>query len=78
MSERSSEPVIGGLYEHYKGMKYRVHGVVRHSETLEELVLYEALYENPQGKMWVRPRKMFQEDVVISGSSRPRFKFIGG
>ncbi|MBX3041988.1 MAG: DUF1653 domain-containing protein [Bdellovibrionaceae bacterium] len=78
MSEiSSSELVIGGLYEHYKGMRYRVHGVVLHSETLEELVHYEALYENPQGKMWVRPKKMFLENVKVFGTSRPRFRFIG-
>jgi hypothetical protein len=69
--------VKGGLYEHYKGMKYRAMDTVRHSETLEELVLYEALYENKNGKFWVRPKAMFLEDVVIEGVSRPRFKFIG-
>lgn len=78
MSDQSpSAPVTDGLYEHYKGMRYRVHGVVRHSETLEELVLYEALYENPQGRMWVRPKGMFLENVTVSGEVRPRFRFIG-
>ena len=71
-----SELVIGGLYEHYKGKKYRVHGVVRHSETLEELVYYECLYPNDLGAMWVRPKKMFLETVKIKGETRPRFRFI--
>ena len=71
------ELVIGGKYRHYKGMEYLVHGVVRHSETLEELVLYETLYENPQGKMWVRPKEMFQENIEVGGKLQPRFTFIG-
>ena len=69
--------VIGGLYEHYKGKPYKVHGVVRHSETLEELVLYETLYENPNGKMWVRPIKMFLENIKINGKEVPRFRYVG-
>lgn len=69
--------VIGGLYEHYKGKRYKVHGTVRHSETLEELVLYETLYENELGKMWVRPKSMFLEFVERNGVSAPRFRFLG-
>lgn len=69
--------VIGGLYEHYKGPIYRVLGVVRHSETLEELVHYECLYDNPDGKFWVRPRAMFEENVVVNGLKRPRFAYQG-
>ncbi len=69
--------VIGGLYEHYKGKPYRVLGVVRHSETLEELVHYECLYENPDGKFWVRPRAMFESDITINGTTRPRFAYQG-
>lgn len=71
------ELVIGGLYEHYKGMRYRVHGVVRHSETLDELVHYEALYENKLGKMWVRPKEMFLETIEVNGVRRPRFQYLG-
>lgn len=71
-----SELVIGGLYEHYKGMRYKVHGVVKHSETLEELVLYETLYENKHGKMWVRPKEMFLEYIELKGEQVPRFRFI--
>ena len=69
--------VIGGLYEHYKGKPYRVLGVVRHSETLEELVYYECLYDNPDGKFWVRPRAMFEEDVLVNGMTQPRFSYQG-
>ena len=63
-----------GLYEHYKGMRYRVLGVSRHSETLEPLVVYETLYENPLGRLWVRPAAMFKETVTIDGTVKPRFK----
>ena len=70
--------VIGGLYEHYKeGNPYRVLGVVRHSETLEELIHYECLYNNPDGKFWVRPRAMFESNVTIDGITRPRFAYQG-
>lgn len=68
---------IEGLYEHYKGKPYRVHKIVRHSESLEELVYYECLYENDNGKWWVRPRAMFFEDVVIDGVKKPRFRYLG-
>ena len=67
---------ICGFYEHYKGKKYKVLGRVRHSETLEELVLYECLYENDLGKVWVRPLEMFFEEITIKGSTVPRFKRI--
>lgn len=71
------ELVEGGIYKHYKGMLYKAHFLVRHSETLEELVLYETLYDNPSGKMWVRPKAMFLEEVVIDGTPRPRFAYVG-
>jgi hypothetical protein len=66
---------IGGRYEHYKGMPYRVIAVARHSETLEELVVYQALYGD--GGLWVRPLSMFTENVVIDGQEQPRFRFSG-
>lgn len=50
--------------------------VVKHSETEEELVLYEALYNNPRSKLWVRPLAMFREKVRVEGVTKPRFKFI--
>lgn len=72
----SEKLVIDGIYEHYKGKRYRVHGVVRHSETQEELILYETLYENDLGKMWVRPKSMFLESVEINGRIMPRFRHM--
>ena len=69
--------IVGGLYEHYKKKQYRVLGVAIHTETLEPVVYYEALYENDLSSFWVRPEKMFLESVEIDGVSVPRFKFIG-
>lgn len=63
-----------GVYRHYKGGEYEVLGAVRHSETLEPLVLYRALYG--EGGLWVRPHAMFYSDVVVDGVARPRFALI--
>lgn len=60
-----------GLYRHYKGGLYRVLGTVRHSETLEPMTLYQALY-GQQG-LWVRPAAMFTEQVMVHGQWRTRF-----
>ena len=68
-----------GKYRHYKGKEYEVIGVARHSETLEDLVIYRALYDSPEfGKnaLWARPEKMFMEDVKVDGKKTPRFKLI--
>jgi hypothetical protein len=62
-----------GIYQHYKGPKYRVIGLCRHSETLEELVYYECLYDNPNGQFWVRPRAMFEGMVEVRGVLQKRF-----
>ena len=69
--------ILGGLYQHYKGMNYRVLHLVKHSETLEWLVMYECLYDNPEGSLWVRPLKMFTETVEVSGKIVPRFRYVG-
>ncbi len=69
--------VIGGTYQHFKGKLYKVIGIAKHSETLEELVVYEALYDNPHGKLWVRPKKMFLETVRVNGKIIPRFVLVG-
>ena len=66
-----------GTYQHYKGMLYNVIDVVKHSETLEDLVLYECLYDNDMAKIWVRPYDMFVEKVIIDGIERPRFQYVG-
>jgi len=74
MSEENLPPLITtppGLYRHYKGNLYEVVGTVRHSESLEAMTLYKALY-GAQG-MWVRPAAMFEETVVIDGVAQARF-----
>lgn len=65
-----------GKYRHHKGKYYRVIGVAKHSETLEELVVYDALYDNPEGKLWVRPKKMFLEKVTMNEIIVPRSEFV--
>jgi hypothetical protein len=63
-----------GLYRHYKGLLYEVLGTARHSETLEPMTLYRALYG--ERGLWVRPAAMFAEEVVIDGVRQPRFSWI--
>ena len=65
---------IGGTYLHYKGKKYRVEGVAKHSETLEEMVVYRQLYG--EGGLWVRPLAMFLEEVETEGGKVPRFRLL--
>ena len=66
-----------GIYKHFKGNLYKVIGVGKHSETLEDFVLYEALYDNPRSKLWVRPLKMFTEEVMTpDGIKKQRFTFV--
>ena len=60
-----------GLYRHYKGRLYAVVGTVRHSESLEPMTLYRALYGD-QG-LWVRPAAMFNDNVLVDGVTQPRF-----
>ncbi|MDR3588780.1 MAG: DUF1653 domain-containing protein [Negativicutes bacterium] len=64
-----------GIYRHYKGNYYRLLFVAKHSETLEELVVYQALYGD--GSYWVRPLTMFAETVEVEGRPRPRFEYAG-
>lgn len=63
-----------GLYRHYKGNLYQVIGLSRHSETMDELVVYQALYGDYS--LWVRPLHIFLEPVEIDYETIPRFKFI--
>ncbi len=68
-----------GIYKHYKGNYYVVLGDGRNSETLEEYVVYMALYNSKEfGKnaLWVRPKKMFFENVEYEGKIVPRFEFV--
>ena len=69
-------PIRTGRYRHYKtGNEYEVVGVARHSETLEELVVYRALHGD--GGLWVRPVAMFTESVSANGQDVPRFQYVG-
>ncbi len=63
-----------GLYRHYKGPDYRVLGVARHSETEEEVVVYQALYG--EYGLWVRPLAMFTSQVELDGEQVPRFALV--
>lgn len=64
-----------GRYRHFKGNEYRLLYVAKHSETLEPMVVYEALYG--EGGIWVRPAEMWSEEVDREGYRGPRFTYIG-
>jgi hypothetical protein len=66
--------IQAGMYRHYKGNTYQVIGVAKHSETEEDLVVYQALYG--ECELWVRPLKMFHEKVEVGGKIIPRFELI--
>ncbi len=63
-----------GRYRHYKGPEYQVMLVATHSETEEELVIYQALYG--ERGYWARPLAMFTEQVEVEGQMRPRFELV--
>ena len=63
-----------GIYQHYKGAKYRVYEVARHSETEELMVVYRALYG--EFGLWLRPLSMFTESVERNGLLQPRFSLL--
>lgn len=67
--------ICPGRWRHFKGGEYRVVGLARHSETGEELVVYQALYGD--GELWVRPAAMWLETVERDGKRFPRFTFLG-
>ena len=64
-----------GVYRHFKGNLYRLITVARHSETLEEMVVYQALYG--EGGIWVRPAAMWDEIVEKKDYIGPRFTWVG-
>ena len=66
--------IIPGIYQHYKGQRYEVYGVARHSETFEPLVVYRPLYG--EGALWVRPHAMFTGTVLVDGKEQPRFAWV--
>lgn len=79
MSGLNMKNITHGTYRHYKGKLYKVIGLARYSETLEELVVYQALYNSKEfGKhaLWVRSKKMFLETVIFKDKKVPRFKYI--
>ena len=64
-----------GKYRHFKGKEYRLIGIANHSETMEAMVVYQALYG--QKGLWVRPAAMWTEYVERDGYAGPRFQYIG-
>lgn len=63
-----------GKYRHYKGNEYEVIGIAKHSETLEPMVIYKALYGD--NEIWVRPASMWNETVIADGKAVKRFTYI--
>lgn len=70
-----AEIKIGGIYRHYKNEEYKVLALATHTETLEKMVVYQALYG--EEAVWVRPLAMFMEMVEIGGKKIPRFALKG-
>ena len=64
-----------GKYRHFKGNEYEVIGIAKHSETLEPMVVYKALYGD--GDIWVRPASMWDETITRDGKTFKRFEYIG-
>ena len=64
-----------GVYRHYKGKEYELIGIANHSETLEKMVVYRALYG--AGELWVRPLSMWSETVRVGDREVLRFTYIG-
>ncbi|MEI7922594.1 MAG: DUF1653 domain-containing protein [Planctomycetota bacterium] len=68
------QEIISGRYRHYKGHEYTVIGIARHSETMEELVIYRQEYGD--NALWVRPKQMFLETVEVDGKILQRFEYL--
>ena len=73
--EKIMQEIKLGKYRHFKGNEYEVIAVAKHSETLEEMVVYRALYGD--GQVWVRPATMWNDTVERDGKTYKRFVFIG-
>ncbi len=76
-----STPAVGDIYRHYKNKDrhYEVVGVGKHTETLEDVVIYRALYDSSEfgpKAIWVRPLAMFLETVTVDGKEVPRFERV--
>lgn len=63
-----------GIYRHFKGQEYRLLSEVLNSKTKEEMVVYQDIKD--ENKIWVRPKKMFLEEVEVKGETKPRFEFF--
>jgi len=75
-----TEDIKIGKYRHYKGREYGVIGLAHHSETLEAMVIYKALYDSEEfgpNTLWARPLEMFEEVVIVEGKEVPRFEYMG-
>lgn len=75
-----NQKIQKGKYRHYKGKEYEVLGLAHHSETMEPLVVYKALYDSDEfgpNAIWARPLLMFMEEVKIDNKKVPRFKYLG-
>ena len=68
------QEINSGRYRHYKGREYIVIGIARHSETMEELVIYRQEYG--ENALWVRPKQMFLETVEVDGKILQRFEYL--
>ena len=67
-------PIPLGIYRHYKGNQYEVVGFAKHSETLEDVVIYKALYG--EGGIWVRPLSMWDNPIEVDGKTVKRFEYV--
>ena len=75
IKENDMNEIKLGKYRHFKGNEYEVLGIAKHSETLEPMVVYKALYGD--GGLWVRPAAMWDETVTRDGKTFKRFQYIG-
>lgn len=73
-STRPTSLIKLGIYQHFKGGRYEVIGVAKHSETLDGFVVYRELYK--EKGLWIRPVAMFLETIERDGKTVPRFKYI--
>lgn len=71
------EIIKNGLYRHYKGKNYKLIDIVKHSETQEDLILYQCMYHNDSSVLWVRPISNFFSKVTTDGIEVDRFSYIG-
>ena len=71
------EIIIGGIYKHFKNKRlYKVKAMAKNSSDLSDMVVYEAQYENPEARFWVRPVAEFVQEVYWEGKTMKRFEKI--